>query len=241
MSGGTELPGGYAQAAFAARPGTTEAFLAAVIARLLQRQGVRILDLGCGTGDVSIALAARRLDAHVVGLDISDANIALAHTRMTPDIRARLDFIAADYRRWQADAPFDAIVSDSVLHLIPGDDTALVRKLSSDLSSGGLVIATMPDACRRNAALMMQRRLWRATPRSLDRVALRLARRVHRDESPEVLADRIGYLRMLPERLHGAAFAQAMRDAGLAQIEAAPWPGASILKLRHRLFVWRKR
>jgi trans-aconitate 2-methyltransferase len=240
MAGSTELPGGYAHAAFAARPGTTDAFLAAVIARLPPQQTQRILDLGCGTGDVTLGLAERCHDARIVGLDISDANIGLARKRVAPILGAQVEFVAADYRTWQHDAPFDAIVSDSVLHLIPGDDTALARKLSSDLSRGGLLIATMPDACARNSTLMVQRRLWRATPRSLDTLALGLARTVHRGENADVLADRIGYLRMLPERLHDATFAATMRAAGLTQVEGEIWPGASLLKLRHRLIVWRK-
>jgi trans-aconitate 2-methyltransferase len=135
---------------------------------------------------------------------------------------------------------FDAIVTDSVIHLIPADDRKLAAKLARDLVPGGLLIATLPDDCRRNAALLLQRRFWRSTPSAFDRLALSLARRVHPDEPAAVLEDRIGYLRVLPERVHGPHLTSVMRSAGLDEVEAGPWPGASLFKLRHRLVVWRR-
>jgi trans-aconitate 2-methyltransferase len=103
-----------------------------------------------------------------------------------------------------------------------------------------VLIATLPDDSRRNAALLLQRRLWRITPPAFDRLASSLARRVYPDEPASVLDDRIGYLRVLPERVHGARLSAVMRSAGLDEVEAGLWPGASVFKLRHRLVVWRR-
>ena len=48
---------GYARATFSGRRGSVAAFLEAVTRRLGDRKGLRILELGCGTGDVALALA----------------------------------------------------------------------------------------------------------------------------------------------------------------------------------------
>lgn len=240
MTQGTELPGGYEQAPFAGRPESIEAFLGAVLTRLRGKPEQRILDLGSGTGDLALALAARLTSASITAIDISTANVALATDRaVASGVAGRVRFIAADYRQW-ATPPFDVIVSDSVLHLIPAADEVMAEKLARDLVPGGLLIATMPDTSLRNSALLVQRRLWRAMPRGFDGLALSLARRLHPSEAASVLADRIGYLRMLPERLHDPQFSAAMRSAGLDELEATPWPGASLLKLRHRLVVWHR-
>lgn len=241
MARGTELPGGYERAAFTGRPGSIEAFLDAVSRRMPAKPALRLLDLGSGTGDVALGLAERLAGAEVVGLDISTANAALAAERAgRKGLGERVRFVAADYRQWSA-PPFDVIVSDSVLHLIPADDRTLAAKLAGDLVPGGLLIATLPDECRRNQALLLQRRLWRITPPAFDRLALFLARRIYAGEPAAVLADRIGYLRVLPERVHGLPWSSVMGSAGLDEVEARPWPGASLFKLRHRLVVWRRR
>jgi len=46
------------------------------------------LDLACGTGDVTLLLAERFSEGHVVGLDITESMLALARARTTdPNIR----------------------------------------------------------------------------------------------------------------------------------------------------------
>lgn len=240
MPRGTEFPGGYERAAFAGRPGTVEAFLDAALKRMPAKSALRILDLGSGMGDVALGLAERLPDAQVIGLDISSSNVALAGERATREaLSDRVRFVADDYRQWSV-PPFDVIVSDSVLHLIPADDRTLSAKLARDLVPGGLLIATLPDDSRYNAALLLQRRLWRTTPLAFDRLASSLARRVHPNEPAAVLDDRIGYLRVLPERAYGPRLSTVMRSAGLDEVEAGVWPGASLFKLRHRLVVWRR-
>jgi hypothetical protein len=63
---------------------------------------------------------------------------------------------------------------------------------------------------------------------------------VYSKEPASVLADRVGYLRVVPARLYGSRFAAAMSAAGLEEREAMHWPGASVFKLRHRLVVWQR-
>lgn len=69
-----------------------------------------ILDLGCGAGSTSLALAAARPDAAITGIDLSEALVATARERADA---ATLRFEVADASAWRpADGTrFDAIVS----------------------------------------------------------------------------------------------------------------------------------
>ncbi|MFD1788609.1 class I SAM-dependent methyltransferase [Sphingomonas floccifaciens] len=49
----------------------------------------RALDIGCGAGVTSLALATARPDARIVGVDLSDALVAIARNRLTPAVLPR--------------------------------------------------------------------------------------------------------------------------------------------------------
>ena len=84
---------------------------AALLDALLPRlpAGAAVLDIGCGAGSTSLALAAARPDARVTGLDLSEPLVAAARERA--DGRAR--FEVGDASVWTpADGcRFDALVS----------------------------------------------------------------------------------------------------------------------------------
>jgi SAM-dependent methyltransferase len=70
--------------------------------RLLDRirplPGERVLDIGCGAGELSLAIARARPRAEVVGLDVS-ANL-IAAARMRAGDRTRLRFVEGDAATW---------------------------------------------------------------------------------------------------------------------------------------------
>jgi trans-aconitate 2-methyltransferase len=237
MTQDSDRAAGYVEAAFSGRPGSISAFLDAVLTRVGKGKRLRVLDLGCGTGDLALQLFQHRPDIDVVGLDISEPNIAEANRRAAKIASdGKPTFHVGDYSDW-SEGVFDVIVSDSVLHLIPMTSGALSQKLASDLVPGGKLIVAMPGACAHNTILIWQRRLWRATPRAFDNLGLACARLVHSKEPLHVLEDRISYMRMLPERQFDPDFENQMRNAGLIVEENIPWPGASFFKLRHRFIV----
>jgi 2-polyprenyl-3-methyl-5-hydroxy-6-metoxy-1,4-benzoquinol methylase len=210
------------------------------LSQVRDRPQARLLDLGCGTGAAAIELALARIDITVVALDISPANVAAARAAADAAGLDRIATVCADYGGWTT-TPFDAIVSDSVLHTIPVEDTVLAARLARDVTPGGVLLASMPVESRRNALRIMARRLWRATPASADRMALAVAQRLYPRFSREELAERVSYLRFLPFRLLGPRFAAIMTQAGFDLVERAPWDNVSIAKLEHQLFIWRRR
>jgi trans-aconitate 2-methyltransferase len=229
------------QARFSGRPASVGAFLAAVRFRLPNKVGARVLDLGCGTGDLVRAIKRERPDIEITGLDVSNENICVASARCGEDNNEgqKPSFVKADYCTWSG-RPFDAILADGVFHLISVDDAQLAAKLAMDLAPSGILIATMPAMCAYNQMLLLQRRLWRLMPQTFDRLALALARQIHTSEPQDVLADRIGYLRVLPYRMIEETFITIMKHAGLVLVEQAPWPSPSLFKLEHRLVVFRR-
>jgi len=236
-----ELGRPFEEAAFSGREDSIRLFLYAALERMPDNDKIRVLDLGCGAGDLLLALRRKRPHASLTGVDISPFNIRAAGARAKADPNGSegLRFEAADYLQTKY-TPFDVILSESVLHLIAGDHDRLAEKLAADLAPGGLLIATMPHNNLTNQALIAQRRLWRATPSAADSLAVRVARKLYPAEPAHIIAERVGYLRVIPQRLHGPQWIGQMQKVGLNLVEDSSWPRASILKPIHRLLVFKR-
>ena len=110
----------YAAADFS---GTDQAMVER-ISMLLQSSGAsfaaqaRLLDLGCGPGNITARLAKRWPSCSVLGLDAADRMIALADDRRRAAglSRERLRYGQALLPIHRADQPADLIVSNSLLH-----------------------------------------------------------------------------------------------------------------------------
>ena len=77
-----------------------------------------VVDLGCGPGNLTAALADRWPGADVVGVDNSAEMIGAA--RAAAGQRPRLSFALADLREWRPARPVDVLVSNAVLQWVPG-------------------------------------------------------------------------------------------------------------------------
>lgn len=100
---------------------------------LSPQPGDRILDLGCGTGQLTekIALAG----CEVLGIDRAAAMIEKARQNYS-----ELEFAVADARDFQVDGLFDAVFSNAVLHWIPEAD-AVIDRVYTALKPGGRFVA----------------------------------------------------------------------------------------------------
>lgn len=99
-----------------------------------------VLDLGCGSGDLAIALAGRGL--RVLGVDFVDAAISIAIQKAAalPPERARLlEFRVADaLQPSRLGHAFGAIVDSGFLHLFdPEACDGLINEVQAALAPGG--------------------------------------------------------------------------------------------------------
>jgi SAM-dependent methyltransferase len=109
----------------------------AVIARLLELEdGAKVLDLGCGTGRHSVALARRGM--RVTGLDLSPHLLAQARTT-AGEHGAEVSWIERDMRDIDDLGPFDACVSlyTAFGFLGDGEDQEVLRQVAAALRPAG--------------------------------------------------------------------------------------------------------
>jgi len=95
--------------------------------------GERILDLGCGTGQLTAEIAAT--GAQTLGIDSSADMIGQARQNYP-----KLKFQLADVRTFTNPEPFDAVFSNAVLHWIPEARTA-IQAIYRALAPGGRFVA----------------------------------------------------------------------------------------------------
>ena len=90
-------------------------------------QGARVLDAGCGAGQMTAELAAR--GAEVVAVDISPALLQIAARRLPAELAPRVRFVAGD----MTDAnlgPYDfALAMDSLIYYNAADISGVLAKL----------------------------------------------------------------------------------------------------------------
>jgi len=109
------------------------------------RPGMRVLDLGCGAGDVAfVAAGLVGPDGSVVGVDRSPDALARARLRAGQRGLAQVQFVEGDVNEPAPGGPFDAIVERLVLWTVP-DPAALLRRQATVLRPGGLVVPIEVD------------------------------------------------------------------------------------------------
>jgi trans-aconitate 2-methyltransferase len=99
-----------------------------------------VADLGCGTGDLTLALAERWPSARVYGVDSSESMMDEALQRSVPE---RVRFVRADLARWEPPAPLDVLFSNAALHWVP-EQGALLSRLVGLLAPGGVLAFQVP-------------------------------------------------------------------------------------------------
>lgn len=98
----------------------------------------RVVDLGCGPGNVTAILKQRWPGADVVGIDGSAAMLDKARAA-APECR----FEQGDFGAWTAAAPVDVLYSNAALHWLGGHD-ALFPRLLGQVAPGGTMAVQMP-------------------------------------------------------------------------------------------------
>jgi trans-aconitate 2-methyltransferase len=111
-----------------------------LLARVDVASPTRVVDLGCGTGDLTLVLSERWPGASVTGVDSSEAMISEARRRATP---GRVSFELADLAGWTPGEPLDVLVSNAAMHWLP-DHAGLLSRLVSLLAPSGVLAFQVP-------------------------------------------------------------------------------------------------
>ncbi|MBA3849614.1 MAG: hypothetical protein C0502_06415 [Opitutus sp.] len=110
---------------------------------LLPPPPLRVVEFGCGTGWLALALAQRGYS--VLGVDISED--AVCHARATAASRGldNIEYRAADYEHFDGAGTFDFAIFHDALHHAE-DEIAALRCAYAALRPGGCVIALEPGS-----------------------------------------------------------------------------------------------
>jgi 2-polyprenyl-3-methyl-5-hydroxy-6-metoxy-1,4-benzoquinol methylase len=101
--------------------------------------GMRVLDIGCGMGDVTMLVA--HLDGpagRVVSIDLDQASIETARGRASTLGLDNTAFHRADISSFTDAEPFDAVVGRLILEFLP-DPATIICRLSQLLRPGGIM------------------------------------------------------------------------------------------------------
>jgi len=97
-----------------------------VLSRAGIRPGMRVLDVGCGSGDVSILAAALvGPNGHVLGVDLDEATVSAARQRIASRGLTHVDFAQADFAHGSDPGGFDAVIGRFILMHQPDPSSAL--------------------------------------------------------------------------------------------------------------------
>ncbi len=96
------------------------------------KKGERILDLGCGNGELTARL-------HALGTDVTGLDGSLNMLRLARESYPHLTFLHGDATDFQLPNPVDAVFSNAVFHWI-GDQHALLHCVANALKPGGRLV-----------------------------------------------------------------------------------------------------
>lgn len=133
--------------------------------------GMHVLDVGCGSGDVSF-LAARMVGptGEVIGLDRAPAAVAMATRRAQQLQLSNTRFVEGDPGEISFGRPFDAVVGRMVL-MFCHDPSDMLGKLAAHVRPGGVIAFQEVDftGCRSLPALPIFNRCLRWIAECLER------------------------------------------------------------------------
>ncbi len=191
--------------------------------------GERILDLGCGAGQLTHII--HQQGAHAVGMDKSASMIQDARAKF-PD----LEFHVMDAADFQFDIPFHAIFSNAALHWVL-DAEGAVRAMYHNLTPGGRLVLEMGGKGNVATIIKQLRKVLHANGYEnlaekqvwffptigeytslLERVGFHVRRAYHFDRPTELADEETGIIDWL--KMFGGAFFEGISEDKRAQIQA---------------------
>jgi trans-aconitate 2-methyltransferase len=108
-----------------------------LVARIEADAPQRVVDLGCGAGNLTMLLAQRWPQAQILGLDSSAEMIAAA------PVGEGVEFAVGDIVGWRPDEPVDVLLSNAALQWVPGH-VDLLPDLVAAMAPGGWLAFQVP-------------------------------------------------------------------------------------------------
>jgi trans-aconitate 2-methyltransferase len=87
----------------------------------------RVVDLGCGSGELTATLARRWPTATILGIDSSAAMIERARTHRHASLQDRLQFEVGEIADWRMEPDVDVVVSNAALQWVPSHRELISR------------------------------------------------------------------------------------------------------------------
>ncbi|MBR3213848.1 MAG: class I SAM-dependent methyltransferase [Methanosphaera sp.] len=102
------------------------------------KEDLRVLDLGCGTGNITKKVLERYPKAHVTCLDLSKNMLELAKEKLSG--YDSIEYVLGDFTIIDIIDNYDAIISSLALHHIPSDVAKLemYKHIYAALNNGGV-------------------------------------------------------------------------------------------------------
>ena len=110
----------------------------ATLARLRMRPDDRVLDVGCGTGELLSRIAAKHPGASLAGIDPVPQMLAVARKKLSDKVDLRLGW--ANELPWP-EGSFDVVVSCNMFHYVT-HPVAAIREMQRVLRPGGQILIT---------------------------------------------------------------------------------------------------
>lgn len=140
-------------------------------------RGMRVLDLGCGMGDVSM-LAARLVgpSGRVVGVDRDGFVLGHANSRAEAAGFRNISFVQSDVADLPPSKPFDAVVGRFILAFVP-DPVAVLKALYALVRSGGVFAfqeVSLANTLAQTTHLPLRKEVWSLIQDTLARGGARI-------------------------------------------------------------------
>ena len=112
-----------------------------LLARINLIQDQSVLDIGCGTGNLTLRLSEAGQPCRIVGVDISEGVLEVARQQAAKGGSANCEFVKGNACCLPfGDGEFDLVVSNMVFHLLPDLSAGLAEVLRVLKPSGRMII-----------------------------------------------------------------------------------------------------